>query len=86
MVRLCHVRLPVGRNPHKEHRLYSLSEFSNKVLEEANDNGDGPVEGVEAPEELEGLLRFVAGRPESSACMMLLLSKGVSIFTYSLLL
>lgn len=78
MVRLCHLRSPFGRKSHKEQRLYSLSEMSAKVLEEADDEGDGPVSGVEALGKLEGLLRlrFIAERRQSSVCIILLLPKN----------
>ena len=76
MVRLCHLRSPVGRKLHKEQRLYSLSELSVKVFEEADDEGDGPVSGVEVFDEVEGLLRFIAERRQSSACITLLLPKN----------
>jgi hypothetical protein len=76
MVRLCHLRSPVGRKSHKEQRLYSLSELSAKVFEEADDDGDGPVSGVEALEFIERLLRFIAERRQSSACVILLLLKN----------
>jgi hypothetical protein len=73
MVRLCHLRSPVGRKSHRRQRLYSLSELSDRVFEEI-DEGDEPVSGVE---ELEDLLRFIAGRRQSSACILWLLIKGV---------
>jgi hypothetical protein len=77
MVRLCHFRSPVGRKPHRKQRLYSLSKLSDKVFEEADGEGDGPVSGVEALEELEGLLRFIAERRKSSG-IILLLRKSVN--------